>query len=65
MSKVQIGSKYYGPDFDRPCLRAMPVSWRLEETQPAKHQGDKWVWIVVSLVWLFAITQTILEWSAK
>lgn len=59
--RVQIGSNYHGPAFDRPCLRAMPRDWQLEEAKPESHLGDKWVAIVCGLVWLFAIVQTALQ----
>lgn len=35
--RVEIGSRYIGPQLDRPALRRMPANWVLEEvrTTPA------------------------------
>ncbi len=58
MSKPIIGSKYFGPELDRPCLRQMPHHWVLEETRadyrPVWYRRvETWVLIVVAL-WLLA-----------
>ena len=42
--KVEIGSKYEGPCWDKPALRAMPREWRLEE------QKVSWfLWVLIAL----------------
>lgn len=43
--KVQIGSKYTGPSFDRPCLRSLPRGWILEETKV-----PLWKWALMFVV---------------
>jgi hypothetical protein len=46
--KVEIGSKYEGPSWDRPCLRQMPREWTLEETRKTWWQVIAlWVWRLV------------------
>lgn len=62
-ARVQIGSQYHGPAFDRPALRQMPAHWTLEESRP--HQGDKWLAIIAGLIWVLAIVQTCLELAAR
>ncbi|MCR4297534.1 MAG: hypothetical protein NUV75_02090 [Gallionella sp.] len=56
MSNVQIGSKYQGPCYDKPCLRQMPHHWVLEESRinyrPAWYRRVE-VWTAVIVVfWL-------------
>lgn len=50
MTYPVIGSRYSGPDFDRPCLRQMPREWVLEIDRP-KQEPALWVKIVL-LLWL-------------
>ena len=49
MSKVEIGSKYNGPAWDRPCLRQLPRHWQLEE---AKKPPTDWGKAGTVLLWL-------------
>ena len=49
--KIEIGSKYDGPCFDKPCLRQMPRHWILEEARPKPKEPAKWLKIIL-LVWL-------------
>ena len=51
MSKVQIGSRYDGPCFDKPCLRQMPRHWQIEEAKPPKQEAALWLKVVL-LAWL-------------
>lgn len=64
MSKIQIGSKYEGPAFDRPALRQLPPGWVLDEPkrQPKLHKGDSVVLILCLLLGLAAVIQS--AWSA-
>lgn len=66
MSKVEIGSKYDGPCFDKPCLRRLPIGWVLEGSiKPDRfrwwQRTDKWVAIVVALLLLVACAQAIVR----
>ena len=51
MGKVEIGSKYEGPCYDRECLRQMPRHWVLEEARPRPNETAKWLKLVL-LAWL-------------
>lgn len=62
MSKVEIGSRYEGPCYDRPALRQMPRHWVLEEARrrpstPWWQRIDRAVAIVVALLVLVACAQ--------
>lgn len=41
--KVQIGCRYEGIPFDRPCLRRMPAAWTLEEQKPTR------IWLIAAV----------------
>lgn len=57
MSKIEIGSKYDGPCFDKPCLRQMPREWILEESRQEPRDPAMWLKILL-LVWLiFGVAQ--------
>lgn len=46
--KVEIGSKYTGPCWDRPALRQMPRHWVLEETKKGWVETlALWVWRLI------------------
>lgn len=46
--KIEIGSKYEGPCWDRPALRQLPRHWVLEETKVSWGRWLLlWVWRVV------------------
>ena len=66
MSKVEIGSKYDGPCFDKPCLRQMPRHWVLEEAELNRRlswwqRTDRWVVIIIALLLLIACAQAALR----
>jgi hypothetical protein len=42
--KVEIGSKYVGPDWSKPSIRQMPKHWVLEET---KVSWFKWILLAI------------------
>lgn len=58
----QIGSKYTGPDYDRPCLRQLPSGWVLEEAQapaPWWQSSERWLMVFVILMLLLAGAQAV------
>lgn len=58
----RIGSRYHGPDLQRPALRQMPREWVLEGARkPKRLSPDAWVLIACGLGWVFAFAQTCLE----
>ena len=64
--KPIIGSKYHGPDFQRPSLRQLPRGWVLEETRANKYRWwrdpDLWAVVAVVVVGLLVIGQSIAAW---
>ena len=56
MTKVDIGSKYQGPDWDRPALRQLPREWVLEEVRetfrPRWYRRAEAVALVILALWL-------------
>lgn len=54
MTNPEIGSKYDGPCFDKPCIRQMPKHWVLEESRlPRPWRSRPEVWICLLFVgWL-------------
>lgn len=59
MSRVEIGSKYEGPAWDRPCLRQMPRQWMLEETRPEPVKWERWMTVLLALFLLVSCAQTV------
>lgn len=59
MSDVEIGSKYEGPCWDKPCLRQLPRYWQLEETRPERVKWEKWMSVLLALFLLASCAQTI------
>lgn len=62
MSRVEIGSKYDGPCFDKPCLRQLPRHWTLEESKrdhrPAWYRKvPTWAAIILVLWFLLGFVQ--------
>lgn len=64
--KIQIGSRYAGPAFDRPALRKLPAGWTLEEARrPTRRwwqSPDRWVGIACAVAYIVLTAQAIAQW---
>jgi hypothetical protein len=64
---VIIGSKYDGPQYDKPCLRQLPREWRLEGVnysppRPWFKRVEWWAWILLALFLLVGAAQAWARW---
>ena len=56
-----IGSKYTGPELDRPCLRRLPRGWVLD-LPPDSCPGDTAVMLAAAFVMLGMAVLVLLGW---